>query len=367
MNPSKESSTPKLTSRLFYLHPFLTAYHSSSLYLLTIKRVSKMADYDRRQGGGGSNPRKRRYRGMLLRVPKLFRPHPRITLLSIPCNPLSSNIPFIPDDEDHYNPQREHRGPHRRRNEPPVPVRLRKQLLDIADSPLRGATEEARAIAQLLADNYDDLRLRETFLELSLQLIVEQPLKTPFVAAVALVLNTLSYNPPKPQQSNGSGEDGGDAKMDEAGDAQKEEPQPQPQPCTEVLDDMLARVTAAVEEKAKVGDWRTVKLYLKLLACLQNALDGEGVFPILDALFDRAVELQTASSEDVSTLCGRSSHWGIWTDISDDRRLELSWSRSSSLQYPTPSLRPLANSRRMLSISSTRRTSLLLSLMRFRP
>lgn len=181
-----------------------------------------------------------------------------------------------------------------------MPVRLRKQLLDIADSPLRGATEEARAIAQLLTDNYDDLRLRETFVDLALQLVVEQPLKTPFVAAVALVLNTLSHKPPQPQQSNGGKGDGGDTKMEEAVDAQKEETQSQP--CTAVMDDMLGRVAAAVEEKVKVGEWRTVKLYLKLLACLQNALDGEGVFPILDALFDRAVDLQTASSEDVSTL-----------------------------------------------------------------
>lgn len=245
-----------------------------------------------------------------------------------------------------------------------MPVRLRKQLLDIADSPLRGATEEARAIAQLLADNYDDLRLRETFVDLALQLIVEQPLKTPFVAAVALVLNTLSHKPPQPQQSGAGGDDGGDAKMDEADDVQKEEPQPQP--CTALLDDMLARVAAAVEEKVKVGEWRTVKLYLKLLACLQSALDGEGVFPILDALFDRAVELQTASSEDVSISCGASSHWDFWTDISNDRRSEPSWSRSYSLRYPTPLLRPRANSRKPLPTFWTRRTSLLPSLMRSR-
>lgn len=262
-----------------------------------------MADYDRRQGGGGGgghNSRKRRYRGKSA-IPF----HVLVASIGIPPSLFpprsSSNILTIIDDEDHYNPHREHRGPHRRRNEPPVPVRLRKQLLDIADSPLRGATEEARAIAQLVADNYDDLRLRETFVDLSLQLVVEQPLKTPFIAATALVLNTLSYKPPTAQsqeQSNGGGDDGGDAKMGEAEDAKKEDSVPQP--CTAVLDDLLAKVATAIEEKAKVGEWRTIKLYLKFLACLQNALEGEGVLPILDALFDRAVELQTASSEDVS-------------------------------------------------------------------
>jgi nuclear cap-binding protein subunit 1 len=43
-----------------------------------------------------------------------------------------------------------------------------------------------------------------------------------------------------------------------------------------------------------------VKLYLKLLACLQGCLEGDGVFPLLEELFSRAADLQTASSDDVS-------------------------------------------------------------------
>lgn len=194
------------------------------------------------------------------------------------------------DDEDHYTPNREHRGP-RRRNEPPVPVRLRKRLVDIADEPLRGVHEEIKGVAQLLADNYDDLRLRETFVDLALQLVVEQPLKTPFVAAVVLLLNTLTYKP-APSQQNGE-DTSGDTTMVEG---QSEEAVP----TSGVVDDLLVKAAAAIEEKVKAGEWRTVKLYLKLLACLQSCLEGEGIFPVLDALFDRAVELQTASSEDVS-------------------------------------------------------------------
>lgn len=45
-----------------------------------------------------------------------------------------------------------------------------------------------------------------------------------------------------------------------------------------------------------------MKLVLRFLACLQGVLDGDGVFPILDELFSRAVDLQTASSEDVSMV-----------------------------------------------------------------
>lgn len=174
---------------------------------------------------------------------------------------------------------------------------MRKQLQDIADLPLRGITEEIRNIAQLLADNYDDSRLRESFVDLALQLALEQPLKTPFVAAVALVLNTLTFKAQVPLNAqNGSAED---ATMEDGVEAPKPA-EPVPEPTTKVVDDLLAKATAGLEEKVKAGEWREVKLYLKLLACLQNCLEGDGVFPILDALFDRAIELQTSSSEDVS-------------------------------------------------------------------
>lgn len=176
-------------------------------------------------------------------------------------------------------------------------MRLRKQLNDIADLPLRGITEEIRGVAQLLADNYDDLRLREGFVDLALQLAIEQPLKTPFIAAVVLVLNTLSYKAQVPPAAQNGAEDTTMQDGVEAPEAIKSA-----EPTTAVVDDLLAKATVGIEEKVKAGEWREVKLYLKLLACLQNCLDGEGVFPILDTLFDRAVELQTASSEDVSCL-----------------------------------------------------------------
>lgn len=176
---------------------------------------------------------------------------------------------------------------------------MRKQLLDIADLPLRGITEEIRGIAQLLADNYDDQRLRESFVDLALQLVVEQPLKTPFVAAVVLVLNTLSFKAQVPLSAQNGGED---AVMEDG--AEEKPAEPAAEPTTKIVNDLLVKATAGVEEKVKAGEWREVKLYLKLLACLQNCLEGDGVFPILDALFDRAVELQTASSEDVSTAKG---------------------------------------------------------------
>lgn len=46
------------------------------------------------------------------------------------------------------------------------------------------------------------------------------------------------------------------------------------------------------------GEWREVKLLVRFLSCLQGLFEGEGVFPLLEELFARAVDLQTASSED---------------------------------------------------------------------
>ncbi|KAK1780741.1 MIF4G like-domain-containing protein [Copromyces sp. CBS 386.78] len=178
-----------------------------------------MADYDRR-GGGGYNPKKRRYRD---------------------------------DDEG------DRRGGPRRRFDAPPHVRVRKQLLAIAENPMRPWHEEVQSIANLFTDNWEDELLRTNFVDLILQLAVEQPMKTPFLAAVVLVANTN-----KPQ----------------------------------IVDILLAKLTSTLETKIAEGDWRDVKLYLKLAGCLQSCLEGDGVFPVLEDLFSRAVDLQTASSED---------------------------------------------------------------------
>ena len=167
------------------------------------------------------------------------------------------------DDDDHYD----RRQQRRRTDSVPVPVRLRRQLVGIADSPLRRWSEEVQSIARLVADNYDDENLRNMFVGLSMQLAIEQPLKTPFVAAVVLVANTL-----KP----------------------------------EIVDAVLEALAKETESKIAKGEWREVKLYLKFLACLQACLQDDGVFPLLEELFSRAADLQTASSEDVGVF---SSPW----------------------------------------------------------
>ena len=64
---------------------------------------------------------------------------------------------------------------------------------------------------------------------------------------------------------------------------------------------ILAKAEKELRYHLKRGAWREVKLVLRFFACLQGLLDGDGVFVVLEDLFAGAVDLQTASSEDVST------------------------------------------------------------------
>ena len=72
---------------------------------------------------------------------------------------------------------------------------------------------------------------------------------------------------------------------------------PQKPECTT---DVLKRIGDATQKQIEAGNWREVKLFLRFLACIQGLFEGDGVFSLLEDLFSRAVDLQTASSEDVS-------------------------------------------------------------------
>ena len=70
-----------------------------------------------------------------------------------------------------------------------------------------------------------------------------------------------------------------------------------------------------LQKHIDLGQWREVKLNLRLLGCLQGMFEGDGVFPILDELFSRAADLQMKSSEDVSsdipTFASLTDHFPI--------------------------------------------------------
>jgi nuclear cap-binding protein subunit 1 len=126
---------------------------------------------------------------------------------------------------------------------------------------LKPVEEEVGIIAKIVCDNYEDVELRNSFCELVVQLVVEQPVKIPFVAAVVLVVNTLR---------------------------------------SEIAADVVARAAKRANEGIGRGEWREVKLLMKFLGSLQGLLDGEGVFSVLQDLLTKAVDLQTENNEEVS-------------------------------------------------------------------
>lgn len=142
-------------------------------------------------------------------------------------------------------------------------VKVRRQLLTLAESAARRAEDDAVVIAKSVAENYEDEELRKSFVEIAIDLVIEQPLKIPFIAATVLVANNYK---------------------------------------SELVEDVLKRARESLQQYIDVGAWREVKLLLRFLGCLQSIFEGDGVFPILEELFARAVDLQTASSEDLLGL-----------------------------------------------------------------
>lgn len=73
---------------------------------------------------------------------------------------------------------------------------------------------------------------------------------------------------------------------------------------SELVATVLKEAADALQNYLENGAWREVKLMMRFLGCLQCIFEGDGIFPVLEELFARAVDLQTASSEDVSALSG---------------------------------------------------------------
>ncbi|CAI7629132.1 unnamed protein product [Penicillium glandicola] len=162
-----------------------------------------------------------------------------------------------------YNDDDFDRRPQRRRYEEPLFVQVRRQLLTIAESAARRAEDDVQGIAKTVTDNYDDDEIRRDFVNISLDLVLEQPMKIPFIAGTVLVAHSL-----KPELGS----------------------------------EVLSKAAEALQKYIDIGAWREVKLLIRFLGILQPIYEGDGVFPLLEELFARAVDLQTASSEDLLGL-----------------------------------------------------------------
>lgn len=90
--------------------------------------------------------------------------------------------------------------------------------------------------------------------------VAEQPLKIPHVAGMILNLN----------QKN-----------------------------TDLVKSLLPKYTERAQTALDAGDWRTLKLILRLFACIHGLFETNSIFDVLEELMNRVVDLQTASSDDV--------------------------------------------------------------------
>ena len=142
-------------------------------------------------------------------------------------------------------------------------------MLGIAESPLKRIEDEISSIAKTVCDNYEDEELRNSFYELTLQLVLEQPFKIPFVAAVVLIANTMRQD---------------------------------------LVQEILTKAVTGTNNAIAKGDWREVKLYMKFLGSLQGLLEGDGIFPVLQDILSKAIDLQTENNEEVRVAGNVQQH-----------------------------------------------------------
>ncbi|KAG9196075.1 hypothetical protein G6011_01196 [Alternaria panax] len=163
--------------------------------------------------------------------------------------------------DDRRGPQRRRQddGPPRRRYEEPPFPKLRRLLLNIASS-TKLPQDEAIEIAKFFGEHFDDERLRSDFFDVLVQLIIEQPFKIPFVAAVAYYANDVN---------------------------------------SQITIEAMKRVGDRAQEALNAGEWKEFKLLLRFFACLQSLYEEDGVFTFLGQLFDTVVDLQSANENDV--------------------------------------------------------------------
>jgi nuclear cap-binding protein subunit 1 len=177
----------------------------------------------------------------------------RIASASNLLDPLLTDV----DDDGDDRPARKHKY------EEPVASRLRREILIIGEPPVVNHTEDVMQHGKRIAENFEDDQVRGPLLDTLVQLIAEQPLKIPFVAAIMRYANDQN---------------------------------------ADVTSQIVAKVAARAQESIELGLWRELKLMLRFLAILQDVFNDDGVFTILNELFNRAADQQSASQHDTTGL-----------------------------------------------------------------
>lgn len=163
------------------------------------------------------------------------------------------------DDDDYYNERRP-----KPQNTFTIFDRLYFDIVEIGDPSRMSLTNRVAHAGTGFAAEVDNLAIRNGVLETFIATILEQPHKTPLVAAIILVGN--SANPLVGQLA-------------------------------------VEHVHSKIELWLKQGNYNHVKISVRLLACLEPIIEsGRGVSVFLAALLDRAIELKHKSGATRSPL-----------------------------------------------------------------
>lgn len=100
---------------------------------------------------------------------------------------------------------------------------------------------------------------------LTVNSIIEQPFKIPFIAAVIFYGNQAK---------------------------------------TEIASEAIKLVGDCLQQAFNAGQWKEFKLFLRFFACLQPLFEEDGIFALLGQLFDTVVDLQSANENDVGRPLG---------------------------------------------------------------
>jgi nuclear cap-binding protein subunit 1 len=152
--------------------------------------------------------------------------------------------------------------------------------------------DEVALLAKTVVNAWSgDKELQHEFIDLVVQLVVEQPFKIPFVAGVCVVVNGLD--------AQKEGKDGEEIDVNGNGFIALDDAEGKGKGAG-IVGEVLKRVGERINTAIQGGEWREVKLLMKFLGGMQGVLEGEGCWIILQDLLTKAVDLQTENNEEVS-------------------------------------------------------------------
>lgn len=145
---------------------------------------------------------------------------------------------------------------------------LRSDVVRLADPGKATLLEDVNFVARRVAIGFEEEDLATQIIQLLYEAIVELPLKIPFYAAVIWIVS--SQNLPFGQR-------------------------------------LITFLLREVEQCYQMGNWRNLKLILRVLAYLQPILEEPGIYKVLESLLERLTTLE-ANGQNVWLFSGLTAN-----------------------------------------------------------